>query len=84
MNIFPKNGYILVELVKKDTNTKSGFIVSKMSETDYFSGVVLVGDDEYGVGTHIVFPDYAPDEVEVGDEVRYFVKTKDIIATYED
>lgn len=83
MNITPKNDYIMVSLVQRDTRTKSGFIISRTDAVDYFSGKVVVGDDEYKKDMLVVFPDYAPDELEIEGEMRYFVKKSDIIATYE-
>ena len=81
MNVLkPAEGFVLVEVVKEDTVTQSGFALPETAEDKPSKGKVVFGD---APGDIIVFRRYKGHELKENGKDLVFVEIKDIVGYYD-
>lgn len=95
MQLRPLGSHIIVEVQEKETKTASGIILPDTGEKKQGQGkVIAVGPGkvmesgmremvDVKVGDTIVFKQYAPDEVKVGDTTYLVLSADDVMAVIE-
>ena len=84
-NIRPLRDNILVQLLKKDSKTKSGIVLPEtVSEDKPQEGkVIAVGDSKeikVNVGQTVIFAKYSGTEIKINAEDYLLIKNEDLLA----
>jgi len=78
-SIVPLHDYVLIEL-DEQKNEVGGIIISKQEKGAESAKVLAVGPDaDLKVGDKIMFSDFTPIPVKLGDKEYWFIKYEDII-----
>ena len=77
----PTENFVLVEVVKEDSITKSGFALPDSAEDKPSKGKVIEGFN-YSPGDIIVFRKYKGHELKEKGKDLVFVEIKDIVGYY--
>lgn len=82
MNLRPNEGFVLVEVLKEDTVTQSGFALPDSAEDKPSKGTVIEGEG-FTKGDVIVFRRYKGHELKENGKNLVFVEVKDIVGYYD-
>lgn len=80
--IEPSWGYLLAKPSSKQTQTKSGFLLSEKSAQDIKTAeVIAVGPDieHYKPGDTVIYKPYAMTEVTLNDAEHYLIEQQDVL-----